>query len=99
VTPRSRACQRLNADGIRQRARGALEREPGIAVAWLFGSAARGRMGVLSDIDIAYVCFPGQQIDQVRVGAVLEEVVRRFMDARPLVEDQIDGLRNWIRAL
>jgi predicted nucleotidyltransferase len=143
VTATSRRSQPLDAGQIKELARRALEREPAIAVAWLFGSAARGRMGALSDIDIAYLCYPGHPIDRVHVGAVLmealgtdrvdavplenapptlchavlrdgivvlsrdedlrilfqEEVVRRFMDARPLVEDQIDGLRSWIRAL
>lgn len=100
-------------------------------------------MGPLSDVDIAYLCLPGRDVDRVHVGAELTEaldvdrvdavplssappslchavlregillvsrdeelridfqhhVLRRYTDARPLVDDQIEGLRAWIRAL
>lgn len=38
---------------LEDRLRAALERQPEVLVAYLFGSAARGRPGPLSDVDVA----------------------------------------------
>lgn len=44
---------------IETRARVALERHPEVVVAYLFGSAARGRAGPLSDLDVAVLLGEG----------------------------------------
>ncbi len=44
---------------VETRARAALERHPEVVVAYLFGSAARGRAGPLSDLDVAVLLGEG----------------------------------------
>lgn len=45
----------MDAGGLIERLRPALASEPRLAVAWLFGSAARGEMRADSDVDVAVV--------------------------------------------
>jgi predicted nucleotidyltransferase len=45
----------VNADQLIERMRPVLARDPRVAVAWLFGSAARGDMRAESDVDVGIV--------------------------------------------
>jgi len=49
----------MDAQVLIERLRPVIARQPGVAVAWLFGSAARGEMRPDSDVDVGVVFAPG----------------------------------------
>ena len=86
---------------ILQKLSTALESEPDIAFAYLFGSVAKGRSGPLSDVDVAVYFYPEgdarsrfrRQI-QLRVDFVFR-VVRDYLDAEPLRKLEWEALEAY----
>lgn len=75
--------------------RTALERGSAvISAAFLFGSAARGEMAPVSDIDLAIISTPGKVEEAERVAAEVAEAVRRRFGSRLSVVIGTSSLRR-----
>lgn len=70
-----------------------LQRHPDIAAAYIYGSAARGKLTPMSDIDVALVLRERSAFNQklsllVEVGSDLQKLFRREADVKILNEVQ-----------
>jgi predicted nucleotidyltransferase len=61
-----------------ERQRLVLEQRPGVRLAYLFGSAARGTARPSSDVDVAVLAYPGVDLDEL--AAALEKASERHVD-------------------